>query len=167
MSVRPIENRDRKWIAASLERWWGATRMVSRGVDHDLLALPGFVAEREEERTGLLLYRTDGTECEIVSLNSVWEDRGTGTSLLAAVEAYARGRGAKRIWLVTSNDNLRAVGFYQRRGYRLVAVHRDAIDAARAIRPSIPKIGLHNIPLRDELEFEKLLTETGVETSVI
>jgi hypothetical protein len=63
-----------------------------------------------------------------------------------------RGRG--RLWLITSNDNLNAIRFYQRRGMRLTAVHRGAIDEARQIKPSIPLIGEHGIPIHDELELE-------------
>jgi hypothetical protein len=61
------------------------------------------------------------------------------------------------VWLITSNDNLNALRFYQRRGYRLAAVHRDAIVLARQIKPEIPLVGDFGIPLTDEIELEKLL----------
>jgi len=56
--------------------------------------------------------------------------------------------------VITSNDNLSALGFYQRRGFRLVAVYQNAIDAAREIKPNIPQIGMENIPIHDEIELE-------------
>jgi len=31
-----------------------------------------------------------------------------------AVLTYARTSGARRLWLVTTNDNVRAIGFYRR-----------------------------------------------------
>lgn len=155
MIVRSADERDREWIEYALDRWWGSTRMISRGVDHDLLARQALIAERAEEPVGLLIYRLHRGECEVISLNSAWEDHGIGTALLTEVERLARDAHCPRIWLVTSNDNLRAIGFYQRRGYTIAAVHRNAIAEARMRRPSIPEIGLHNIPLRDEIEFEK------------
>ncbi len=158
MIVRAAAEKDREWIEYALDRWWGSTRMISRGVDHDLLAQTTLLATRANEPVGLLIYRQEGGECEVISLNSAWEDKGIGTALLNGVEQRARDAGCKRIWLVTSNDNLRAIGFYQRRGYTIAAVHRNAIALARKRKPSIPEIGLHNIPLRDEIEFEKALS---------
>ena len=69
----------------------------------------------------------------------------------------AREAGCGRVWLITTNDNLRALRFYQRRGFRLVAVHPDALERSRELKPSIPEIGLDGIPLRDELELELTL----------
>lgn len=158
MHLRSIEEKDREWVEHALDRWWGSTRMISRGVDHDLLAQSGLIAERDNEAIGLLIYRLERETCEVISLNSAWEDRGIGTALLTEVEDVARRSGCGRIWLVTSNDNLRAIGFYQRRGYTIAAIHRNAVTEARRRRPSIPEIGLNNIPLRDEIEFEKSLT---------
>jgi hypothetical protein len=40
---------------------------------------------------------------------------------------------------------------------RLVAVHRGGVDEARRLKPSIPLIGEHGIPIHDELEFEREL----------
>jgi ribosomal protein S18 acetylase RimI-like enzyme len=74
--------------------------------------------------------------------------------LLAAVAEEAVRRGARRLWLITRNDNLDALRFYQRRGMRLCAIHRDAIDQARLVKPSIPLVGNFGIAIRDELELD-------------
>ena len=79
---------------------------------------------------------------------------GVGTALLDAVRDAAVQAGCRRIWLITTNDNLRALGFYQKRGYRLVAVHRDALQRSRELKPSIPLVSPDGIPLRDEIELE-------------
>lgn len=55
---------------------------------------------------------------------------------------------------MTTNDNLDALRFYQRRGWRLVAVHPDPLEESRRLKPSIPTVGLFGIPRRDELELE-------------
>jgi GNAT superfamily N-acetyltransferase len=62
-----------------------------------------------------------------------------------------------RLRLTTTNDNLDALRFYQRRGFRLVALRPGAVDAARALKPEIPVTGAHGIPLRDELDLERAL----------
>ena len=73
------------------------------------------------------------------------------------VRAAAVAAGCRRLWLITTNDNLPALRFYQRRGFVLAALHRDAIAASRRLKPQIPLLGLDNIPIRDELELEMAL----------
>jgi ribosomal protein S18 acetylase RimI-like enzyme len=151
--VRPFREGDREWVRETLRELWGET-VVSRGAVHDPTALPGFVAEEGGERVGLLTYRVDGADCEVVTIDAFPEGAGAGTALLDAAARAARDAGCGRVWLITTNDNLRALRFYQRRGFRLVAVHPDALERSRELKPSIPDIGLDGIPLRDELELE-------------
>jgi ribosomal protein S18 acetylase RimI-like enzyme len=156
VTTRPLEAGDRGWAAAKLRDLWGEV-VVSRGAAHDATALPGFVAEEAGEPVGLATYRIDGDDCELVTINAFPKGSGAGTALVDAVLAAARAAGCRRVWLITTNDNLRALRFYQRRGFRLVAVHPGALDRSRELKPSIPEIGLDGIPLRDELELELTL----------
>ena len=103
---------------------------------------------------GLATYRVAGGECELVSLDAVHHWQGIGSALLTGVANEARRHGCRRLWLTTTNDNLNAIRFYQRRGLRLVDVHPGAVDDARRLKPSIPLVGEHGIPIRDELELE-------------
>jgi GNAT superfamily N-acetyltransferase len=153
VNVRPLGDADREWAHAKLHALWGEM-VVSRGRVHDATALPGFVAEDDDERVGLLTYRVDGEECEVMTIDAFPQGGGAGTALIEAVAAAAREAGSRRLWLITTNDNLRALRFYQRRGFHLVAVHRDALDRSRELKPSIPETGMDGIPLRDELELE-------------
>ena len=153
MIVRPFREGDREWVRETLRELWGET-VVSRGVVHNPTTLPGFVAEEGGERVGLLTYRVDGADCEVVTIDAFPEGVGAGTALLDAAARAARDVGCGRVWLITTNDNLRALRFYQRRGFRLVAVHPDALERSRELKPSIPEIGFDGIPLRDELELE-------------
>ena len=136
---------------------WGSARIITRGRVHQADRLPGFVAEVEKERAGLVTYRIEDDQCEVLSLDSLREGLGVGSALLEAVRAVAREGGCRRMWLITTNDNLAAVRFYQKRGWRLVAVHRNARDESRRLKPEIPSIGINGIPLRDEIELELLL----------
>jgi GNAT superfamily N-acetyltransferase len=157
ISVRPISETDKTWIDRILTDRWGSTTIISRGVLHAADELPGFVAVEENVPVGLLTYRFEAGACEVVSLDSLVEGRGIGSSLLKSVEQVAREKRCNRIWLITTNDNLHALRFYQRRGYVLVAVHRDAIKRSRQLKPQIPIVGKDGVPLRDEIELEKRL----------
>lgn len=128
--------------------------MVSRGRAHDASQLPTLVAFRGDARVGFATLRFDGSECELLTIEALQKARGVGSALLAAAGRTASDHGCRRLWLVTSNDNLDAIRFYQRRGMRLVGVHVGAVDRARELKPSIPEVGEYGIPLHDELEFE-------------
>ncbi|MEU6427686.1 GNAT family N-acetyltransferase [Microbispora sp. NPDC046973] len=119
-----------------------------------VLQAPRFVALLDGELAGVATYAITGRECELVTLDSVREGAGVGTALVDAMAGAAQAGGAVRLWLVTTNDNLRALRFYQRYGFDLVAVHRDAVARSRELKPSIPEIGLDGIPIHHELELE-------------
>lgn len=152
-----LTDRDRSWVRERTELLFGGEVVVTRGNVHDPASLPGFVAWRGEDPCGIATYRIEGGECELVTLDVLLPGRGIGTGLLAEVERAAREAGVKRLWLVTTNDNLEALRFYQLRGLRLVAVHRDAVEESRRLRPGIPRAGRNRIPIRDEIEMEKSL----------
>jgi N-acetylglutamate synthase-like GNAT family acetyltransferase len=149
--------RFRKWAADLIRDHWGATEIVTRGRIHDTSNLPGFVAVFRGEPVGLATYRIDGDQCEMVSLDSLMEGIGIGTALVGSVAADARKQGCRRLWLITTNDNLDAVHFYQKRGFHLVAVHRDALEETRRLKPQLPLTGIDGIPLRDEIEMDLML----------
>lgn len=158
IQLHPIQARDRAWVRQVLRASWGEARVISRGRVHQTDRLPGFIASQEGRRLGLATYQIEtgpdaGTrQCELVSLDSLAEGQGIGTALVEAVIGAAREAGCWRVWLVTTNDNLPALGFYQKRGFVLVALHRDALAESRRLKASIPEIGRDGIPLRDELE---------------
>ncbi len=152
IAVREPREDERAWIRRFLDGAWG-TPVVSRGVAHDAPELPALLAVTGDEIVGLATFHFAGGDCELVTLDALREGQGIGSALLTAVGEEAGRRGCGRLWLITSNDNVNAIRFYQRRGMRLIAVHRDAIDEARRIKPNIPLIGEHGIPIHDELEF--------------
>ena len=130
---------------------WDGEEMVVHGEVFRLDQLDGFVTE---DWQGLVTFYAFGAECEIVSLDSLREGQGLGTKLLNAVVDEARKQNCKRVFLSTTNDNLHALCFYQKRGFELVAVHRGAVNESRKIKPSIPLTGNDGIPIRDEIELE-------------
>ena len=98
----------------------------------------------------------DWQQCEILTLHADEQWRGAGTALIEVAGQLARRQGCARLWVITTNDNVDALRFYQRRGFCLVEVHRGAVDRSRAaLKPEIPAAGAYGIPLRDEIELER------------
>ncbi len=157
MTVRPATPDDRAALDALYDREWGGPYVVGHGVGYDLRTLPTLVVDGPDGLAGVLTYHLDGDDFEVVSINGLGR-QGAGTALLRAATDTARELGARRLWLVTTNDNLDALRFYQRRGMRMVGVNRGAVDAARALKPQIPEVGAYGIPLHDEIELEIPLT---------
>jgi GNAT superfamily N-acetyltransferase len=112
-------------------------------------------ADRDGRPVGLVTLHVEAGECEVVTLNSVEPGRGIGAALMTAAEGYARERGCRRLWLITTNDKTRALRFYQRLGFRVAAWRIGAIDRARTLKPEIPLTGEDGIPIRDEIELAK------------
>jgi ribosomal protein S18 acetylase RimI-like enzyme len=158
--IRPFATDHHDWATAFMSRNWGSTRIVSRGRIHNALKLAGFVALVEGDPVGLANYRLADGDCELVTLFSDRPGIGIGSALVEVVQETAQRAACGRLWLITTNDNMAALRFYQRRGFCLVALHRDALVASRQLKPEIPLIGAGGIPLRDELELEMLLGAT-------
>ena len=130
---------------------------MTRGKLHRADTLPGFIAIQDSKPAGLISYQIDGKECEIVTMNSLVEGKGIGSALIDAVKNMAAAAGCKRLWLITTNDNTKALRFYQKYGFLLVAVHRNALEKSRRLKPEITLIGNDGIPIRDEIELEMIL----------
>jgi len=127
--------------------------MVTRGRLFDVSGLPGFVALRNADWLGYATYQIDGDELEIAMLQSIIPGAGAGSALIAACIALARSQRLAHVWLVTTNDNLDALRFYQHRGFRLAALRPDAVTRAReSLKTEIGLIGESGIPIRDEIE---------------
>ena len=154
MRIRTRRANDRSWVESLVNEHFGSSRVVSRGILHDALSLPGLVAERDGVPVGLLLYRIERDECEVVVLIASVRREGIGHALLGAIEPIARRAGCRRLWLITTNDNRSGLAFYRAVGWTQVAVHRGAIREARRLKPEIPEFGEDGTPIEDEIEFE-------------
>jgi len=157
ISIRRLTIYDLPHLRQVWKENWGDEFVVAHGVIYYPDTLDGFIALDGDEWIGEITHTISENECEVVSLDSAREGMGVGTMLIQKVVEEAREKGCRRIFLITTNDNLNALGFYQKRGFELVAVHRGAINESRKIKPGISLIGANNIPLRDEIELEMLL----------
>ncbi len=153
IQVRPTTEDDKKWIKSILEKQWGSVKIVSRGKVYKADRLSGFIATLNNKRAGLVTYSLKN-DCEIITLDSLVGGKGVATALLEKIREVAKKQSCKRVWLITTNDNLEALRFYQKRGFVLKALYPNALELSRKLKPEIPKIGKNNIPLRDEIELE-------------
>jgi len=158
-SIRPLNTSDKDWVGQFITEHWGAGNVVAHGVVYYPHDLPGFVAISDGKPVGLITYHIENDNCEIVTLDSVQPALGIGTALIEVVKYVTRYSGCRRLWLITTNDNLYALHFYQKRGFVLVAVHRNALDISRELKPEIPQLGIDGVPLRDEIELEMMLDD--------
>lgn len=154
MRIRDLTESDHAWVRSLVSEHFGSVEVVSRGVVHDSGRLPGLVAERDSGPAGLLQYRVDRDQWEIVLLISIDRRQGVGRQLLASVQQMAVMAGCRRLWLVTTNNNRAAIAFYRALGWRQAETHRGAVQAARALKPEIPEFDAEGTPIEDEIEFE-------------
>lgn len=155
MFVRPLAAADQPWKLATLELGWGATSVARLGELVEAAPLPGFVAVDGDLRVGLLTYVEHSDGIEVATIQSLTPGRGVGRALMDAIFERAVAEDASRLWLITTNDNVRAIAFYRRWGLDLVRVIRDGVEASRRVKPSIPHIGSTGVPIRHELEFQR------------
>jgi len=152
--IRKIKPSDIKWIKFVFNQRWCGEFIVTRGKIYKPENLDGFIAEVNGKNKGLITFKILNKEMELISLDSFLKKKGIGTALLNRTIAFAKKNKIKRIWLITTNDNLSALEFWQKRGFNLVKVYPNAIEKSRRLKPKIPLIGQKNIPLRDEIELE-------------
>lgn len=159
LQVRPLAPTDGDFVRALFTQHFGSPEIDSHDEWFDTRQLPGFVADIGGRAVAALSHTPIAAHaaCEIVALASANPGGGAGTALLKACAAAARAAQCSRLFLTTSNDNTPALRFYQKRGWRIVAVHRDAITRARVRKPSIPLTGHDGILIADEIELELAL----------
>lgn len=136
---------------------WDGDFVVAHGTIFHPENVSGFIALDDNEWIGLITYTFLETDCEIVSVDSLQENQGIGTSLVEKVVEESRANQCRRVHLTTTNDNLRALGFYQKRGFKLSALRADALEETRKLKPGIPLTAGNGIPIRDEIDLEQIL----------
>ena len=153
--IRQVDDAIRKKVQPILDETWGAPYLAVNGKLWDSRTMPGLVAvNKDDDVLGYLLYEFHDGECEIMVLESVAQKIGIASALIEGARQIAKSGGVNKVIVQTCNDNIKAIRFYQRRGFTIRAVRLGALDAARRLKPAIPLIGEEGIPLRDEIEFE-------------
>ncbi len=158
MEYVKIDTQNRELINSFIVEHWFSTDMIIRGIIIDMTKVDGIVALEGDNIIGLLTYAIREKICEIISLDSLREGKGIGTSLINKVIFIAKETDCKKVIVVTTNDNVNAIRFYQKRGFDMAHLYRNALEISRKIKPSIPLIGDEGIPLKHEIEFEMSFT---------
>lgn len=154
MKISTINNKNRLEVNNFIIKQWYSSNMVVKNKVIDMRKLDGFIVLDEDKIIGLITYSIEDRTCEIISLDSLRENRGIGTKLLNRVIEEAKVQNCMKVKLITTNDNIKALKFYQRRDFDMVGFYYNALEKARVLKPSIPLIGENDIPLRHEIEFE-------------
>lgn len=157
MIIKPLAEMPKDQVKDFLKTKWGSTLMVAKGRLHHVETLPGAAALVDGEIAGMATFLIEGDSCEIVTMNSVVRSAGVGAALLQAVERIATEQGCSRLWCITTNDNTRAIRFYQRNGMSMCGFYPHALEESRKLKPTIPMRGQDGIAIEHELEFEKFL----------
>ncbi|MET3729398.1 N-acetylglutamate synthase-like GNAT family acetyltransferase [Fictibacillus halophilus] len=149
---------NKKLINKFFQKHWGSPEMVISSGTFNCNELDGFVAINEMgEIVGLLTYIIHKNVCEIISLDSTLENKGIGTELLKKVEIQAINQKVIHVKVTTTNDNIKALSFYQKRGYCLTNLLPNEVEKARKVKPEIPQVADNGIPIRDEIVLSKCL----------
>lgn len=157
MLCERIDNSNRELINTFIRQHWFTTTMIVRGKEIDMTKVEGFFFREDNSIIGLVTYIVYGSTLEITSLDSLRENQGIGSELVDIVIKEANERKCRKVVLITTNDNINAIRFYQKREFDMVHLYHDALDNARKLKPEIPLIGENGIPLRHEIEFERNL----------
>jgi ribosomal protein S18 acetylase RimI-like enzyme len=159
VTVRPIEPGDRETVERLQIELWGAPTAVGHGVVFRPAELDGFLAADGDDVVGMLTYvPLDASTIEVATVDALRPHEGIGTLLMDAMLARAAALGASRLVLTTTNDNIDALRFYQRRGFQLCALRLGQVNESRKLKPEIPLIGAYGIPMTDELELTRPVT---------
>ena len=157
MECERISTSNRALINAFIKQHWYTTTRIIRGKEVDMTGVEGFFFRDGNSIVGLVTYIIYDNVLEITSLDSLRPNQGIGGRLLDAVIQEAEEKGLQKIVLITTNDNINAIRFYQKRGFDMVRLFRNTMDIARKLKPEIPFIGENSIPLRHEIEFERIV----------
>jgi len=150
--IRAVHDSDRPMLTWLVAELWGSAVVAVHGTIFRPAELGGFIAERAGRIVGLLTYDLTPDLLEIVTLNAIERRTGLGTRLIETAVAKARRSGCREVRLTTTNDNVDALRFYQRRGFRLAELRLGAVDRSRQEKPQIPRVGDYGIPLHDEID---------------
>ncbi len=151
--IIPINNEFRPKVNKLIADEWAGPIVITKGILHDTTNSDGFIYVADGELTGYALFEIHESQCEILVLQSIYENRGIGSALLNTIIDVAKTNNCINVWLITTNDNIHAIRFYQKFGFELKEVHINALDKSRRLKPSIPLLGNEGIPLKHEFEF--------------
>lgn len=156
-TVRSITDRNRNQLQTFFETISNTESFITKGIEHHLSALEGFIAYLENEIVGFLTYDIKDCALEVVAIDGLDENSAIDSSLLDLTIQRAKSLHLDKVWSVTTNDNIPVMQFFEKKDFRKKQVYYNSIKKARSKFPQIPEKGYQNIPILHEIEFEYLL----------
>jgi len=160
--IREPTESEWEWTAEAAEEIGGPV-VVSAGCLYDLREHPTLIALWGQDPVGLIVFRESDDSFEVLAIKASRKNEGIGSALLSEVEDIARQRSIRCIGLSTTNDNLDALRFYQKRGFRVCAYHVGAFDDVLRLKgksADAKVVGYFGIAMRDVIELSKPVVPT-------
>jgi len=152
MLIRELKPTDKGLVEKIINKRWCGSFIVRKGEKVYPAELDGFIVYDNEEIIGLVTYKIEHKKLEITSIDSLIEHRGIGSLMIQSLIEHAHIEGISNLWLVTTNDNLKAISFYRKHGFKIAVIHEGAVSKSRLLKPSIPLRGYNDSPIKDEIE---------------
>ncbi|GGI42981.1 hypothetical protein GCM10010896_21130 [Mammaliicoccus stepanovicii] len=114
MEYKECKKIDSLIYSSLLEREDYDNEMVVSTGRYTLSELPCVVAIKNNNVFGLLTYQIYDDYLEIISIDSFLENKGIGSELLKKIETIALDLNKKMIKVITTNENIKALYFYQK-----------------------------------------------------
>lgn len=146
---------DKSELLALMMAHWGSHKMMIGLNTYDCAEIEAFgLFSAAGETLALASWTMRGDVGLLCALHALKSGQGAAVHLLDAVKAAAKAKGATRLLAMLTNDNLPAMAFYQKQGFRFSGLYVEAIDHYRSVIPTIIRTGHQDIPVRDALELE-------------
>ena len=152
--LRETSKHDSNVIKELVDKYWGGEPLIIRGKKYYPSSLDGILVLKGKKVIGFLICDIQNKTCEIIVFEVFEKHKGIGTSMLNNLIEIAKRKACDRLHLMTTNDNLDALRFYQRRGFHICGIHINSMEISRKMKPSIPETGDYGIPIRDEIDLE-------------
>ena len=155
--IRKTTEKDSPIVKVFMDKCWGGEPLIVHEKEFYPSKMDGLLAFKDGDVESFLIYEVIGKTCEIIVFEVLQKFKGLGTLMIEELKKVAKEKGCDRIFLMTTNDNLDALRFYQRRGFTICGIHLNSMEEARKKKSSIPEVGDYDIPLRDEIDLELMI----------
>ncbi len=152
--IKKIKDKDKNQIVDIITKEWGSIFVISKGVKYNVSNLPGYLALLDNKIVGIITFFITKNNYEIITLNSFKKNKGIGTILIDKIKKNAKKNNINKINLITTNDNINAITFYQKQGFDIKSINLNSIIESRKLKPEIPETGNFGIPIKHEIVFE-------------
>ncbi len=157
IKIRKINSKEQTWLKETMTREWGGEPLLIRGVKFYPSSMESLIAVEGEKIMGFMTYEIRSPICEIIAFEVYEKFNGLGTLMLEEMKKFAQSQNCTKLYLMTTNDNLDALRFYQKRGFQISGIHLDSVKNSRKLKPTISEFGDYGIAVRDEIDLEQLI----------